>query len=184
MPDFLRPRLSQLRHAHPFFKYWIPSLSVVYLAVMAVLGGPHPEHFLAVVIAMVLSYWNDSSRRLALIGLPYLLYAMVYDSMRFYADYIRSPIVHVEEPYHFDLHWFGIHGLTPNEWLQRHTSPVLDFFCGLSYTPFFFIGESILLSIYFVAKGQLRRAERFTWIFVLANFIVSYARRLANFLLG
>ena len=34
-----------------------------------------------------------------------------------------------------------------------------------------FIGESVLLSIYFIAKGKVRRAERFTWIFVIANLI-------------
>src|SRR5205823_1862115 len=107
-------------------------------------------------VASVPALWTDQSRRLALVGLPYLLYALVYDSMRWYADYIRSPIVHVHEPYEFDLRWFGIHGLTPNEWLQRHTGAVLDFFCGLAYTPMFFIGESILLSIWFIAKGQVQ----------------------------
>ncbi len=167
----LRPRPEQLRGAHPFFKYWIPALSLPYMAIVFALGGPGPEHFLLVGISLVLALWNDSSRRLALVGLPYLLYALVYDSMRWYADYLRSPIIHMHEPYEFDLHWFGIHGLTPNEWLQKHTSPVLDFFCGLAYTPMLFIGESILLSIYFIATGQLRRAERFTWIFVIANFV-------------
>jgi len=171
VPAFLRPRIGQLRTAHPFFKHWIPGLAAAYLAVMYALGGPGPEHFLLAGIALVLSVWNDDSRRLALIGLPYLLYALVYDSMRWYADYIRSPIIHVHEPYDFDLHWFGIHGLTPNEWLQRHTSAPLDLVCGLAYTPMFFIGESVLLSIYFIAKGKIRRAERFTWIFVISNFI-------------
>ena len=171
MLAFLRPRPGQLRTAHPFFKHWIPGLAAAYLAVMYALGGPGPEHFLLAGIALVLSVWNDDSRRLALIGLPYLLYALVYDSMRWYADYIRSPIIHVHEPYDFDLHWFGIHGLTPNEWLQRHTSAPLDLVCGLAYTPMFFIGESVLLSIYFIAKGKIRRAERFTWIFVISNFI-------------
>src|SRR5204862_396267 len=114
---------------------------------------------------------SSSGGAVALVGLPYLLYALVYDSMRWYADYIRSPIIHVHEPYEFDLRWFGIHGLTPNEWLQKHTSAVLDFLCGLAYTPMFFIGESILLSIWFIANGQVRRAERFTWIFVISNFI-------------
>jgi len=171
VPAFLRPRPGQLRTAHPFFKHWIPGLAAAYLAVMYALGGPGPEHFLLAGIALVLSVWNDDSRRLALIGLPYLLYALVYDSMRWYADYIRSPIIHVHEPYDFDLHWFGIHGLTPNEWLQQHTSAPLDLVCGLAYTPMFFIGESVLLSIYFIAKGKIRRAERFTWIFVISNFI-------------
>jgi inositol phosphorylceramide synthase catalytic subunit len=168
---FLRPRPGELRGAHPFFKHWIPALGAAYLLVMHALGGLGPEHFLLAGIALVLSLWNDDSRRLALIGLPYLLYALVYDSMRWYADYIRSPIVHVHEPYDFDLRWFGIHGLTPNEWLQRHTSAPLDLVCGFAYTPMFFIGESVLLSIYFIGKGRMRRAERFTWIFVITNFI-------------
>jgi hypothetical protein len=170
LPD-LRPRPALLRTAHPFFKYWIPALSAAYMALLCVLGGPGPEHFILIGLSLGLSLWNDSSRRLALIGLPYLLYALVYDSMRWYADYIRSPVVHVHEPYDFDLRWFAIHGQTPNEWLQQHTSRILDFFCGLAYTPMFFVGESILLSIWFVTKGQLRRAQRFTWIFVVSNFI-------------
>jgi inositol phosphorylceramide synthase catalytic subunit len=167
----LRPRPEQLRSAHPFFKYVIPGFSVAYMALVCALGGPGPEHFLLVGISLVLALWSDGTRRLALVGLPYLLYALVYDSMRWYADYIRAPVVHVHEPYDFDLRWFGIHGLTPNEWLQRHTSAVLDFLCGLAYTPMFFIGESVLLSIYFLARGQARRAERFTWIFVFVNFV-------------
>lgn len=168
----LLPRPARLRAAHPFFTRWIPALCVAYLlAIRALGGGPHPEHWLIVGLSTGLSLWNDSTRRLARIGLPYLLYGLVYDSMRFYEDYIRSPIIHVHEPYQFDLRFFGVHGLTPNEWLQRHTSPVLDFFCGLAYTPFFFIGESVLLSIWFVAHGLMRRGERFTWIFVVANFV-------------
>jgi inositol phosphorylceramide synthase catalytic subunit len=167
----LRPHPEQLRRAHPFFKYWVPALGAVYLAILEALGGLGPEHFLLVGIALVLSLWSDGSRRLARVGLPYLLYGLVYDSMRWYEDYIRSPIIHVREPYDFDLRFFGIHGLTPNEWLQKHTSAALDFICGLAYTPFFFIGESVILSIYFWRRDDLERGERFTWIFVVANFV-------------
>lgn len=171
MSPVLRPRPDQLRTAHPFFRYWIPALSVAYIGALHTLGGLGPEHFILVGLSLTLSLWNDSSRRLALVGLPYLLYALVYDSMRWYADYIRSPLIHVKEPYDFDLRFFSIHGQTPNEWWQKHTHWALDLFCGLAYTPMFFIGESVLLSIWFVAKGRVRRAERFTWIFVIANFI-------------
>jgi len=167
----LRPHPEQIRGAHPFFKYWIPALSLPYLVVLKLLGGLGPEHFLLVGLLLFMSFWSDGSRRLARVGMPYLLYAGVYDSMRWYEDYIRSPVVHLHEPYDFDLRFFGIHGLTPNEWLQKHTSRVLDFFCGLAYTPMFFIGESVVLSIYLVATGAMRRAERFTWIFVIANFV-------------
>jgi len=167
----LRPHPEQLRRAHPFFRIWVPALGIAYLAALKALGGLGPEHFVLVGIALVLSLWSDGSRKLARVGMPYLLYGLVYDSMRWYEDYIRSPAIHVREPYDFDLRFFGIHGLTPNEWLQKHTSAVLDFICGLAYTPLFFIGESILLSIYFFLRDDMRRGERFTWIFVVANFV-------------
>jgi membrane-associated phospholipid phosphatase len=84
-------------------------------------------------------------------------------------------VIHVHEPYAFDLRFFGIHTpqgiLTPNEWLQLHTNPALDLVCGLAYTPFLFIGESILLALYLHFKGLPRLAERFTWVFVWTNFV-------------
>jgi hypothetical protein len=167
----LRPHPGQVRGAPKFFTVWVPILCAVYLAVMKALGGPNPEHFLLVAILLVLSFWSNGSRHIAKVGMPYLLYALVYDSMRWYADFIRSPVIHVHEPYDFDLRFFSIGGLTPNEWWQQHTSRVLDFICGLAYTPFFFIGECVILSLYFALTGELRRGVRFTWIFVIANFI-------------
>jgi membrane-associated phospholipid phosphatase len=168
--DF-KPHLSQLRRAHWFFRIGYPLLALVYLGTLGVLGGLESLHFILVGIGLVLCLWNDFTRKLAKIGLPFLLYGAVYDSMRWYEDYIRSPVIHVHEPYDFDLRLFGVHGLTPNEYLQKHTSKALDFLCGLAYTPMFFIGESIVLGIYFVAKNEMRRGQRFVWTFVVANFI-------------
>jgi hypothetical protein len=167
----LRPHPEQLAGAPRFFTVAMPAMGAIYLAIMTALGGPWPEHYLLAAIALTLSLWSDGSRRLALVGLPYLLYALVYDSMRWYEDYIRSPVIHVHEPYDFDLRFFAIGGLTPNEWLQRHTSAGLDLICGLAYAPFFFIGESVLLSIYLLWKGDAKRAVRFTWVFVIANLV-------------
>jgi membrane-associated phospholipid phosphatase len=167
----LRPQPGQIRKAGRIFTVGIPLLCAAYLALVLALHDLRPEHVLAVVLALVLSFWSDGTRRLARVGLPYVLYAAVYDSMRWYEDAIRSPVIHVREPYDFDLRLFGINGLTPNEWLQLHTSRVLDFLCGLAYTPFFFIGESVILSIYLGMTGQMRAGERFTWAFVIANII-------------
>jgi membrane-associated phospholipid phosphatase len=167
-------RLEQLRRAHPFFRVAIPIVCAAYLLVVEAVARIGPEHLLLVAVVLGFSLWSDQSRRLARIALPFLLWAAVYDSMRWYEDYIRSPVIHVHEPYAFDLRFFGIHSdgqiLTPNEWLQRHTAKVLDLVCGLAYTPFLFIGESIVLALYLHAKGQPRLAERFTWVFVWTNF--------------
>ena len=171
----LRERLEQARRAHPFFRIFVPIFCVLYFAAVKAVGGLGPEHVALVVIVLGFSFWSDRSRRLARIAFPFLLWALVYDSMRWYADYIRSPIIHLREPYAFDLRFFGIHTprgvLTPNEYLQIHNSKALDLVCGLAYTPFFFIGESVILALYLFGKGQTRLAERFAWVFVWANFL-------------
>jgi inositol phosphorylceramide synthase catalytic subunit len=172
----LRERVEQARRAHPFFRLGVPILCAVYLAVVkAVAGHLGPEHVALVVLVMGFAFWSDRSRNLARIAYPFLLWALVYDSMRWYADYIRSPVIHLHEPYSFDLRFFGIHTargvLTPNEYFQMHPSKVLDLLCGLAYTPFFFIGESVVLALYLFVKGHSRLAERFAWVFVWSNFL-------------
>ena len=168
-------RLALLRAAPRFYTVFVPIFCVGYCAAIAAAGGLGPEHFALCAILLFFSFFNDETRKLARIVFPFLLYAVVYDSMRYYEDYIRSPVIHLREPYDFDHRFFGIHTatavLTPNEWLQLHTSAVLDFFCGLAYTPFFFVGESTLLALYLFYRCSERRAERFVWIFVVANFV-------------
>jgi membrane-associated phospholipid phosphatase len=170
-----RQRLEELRRAHPFYRVVLPLLCAAYLSGIAAVARIGPEHVLCVVLVLGFALWSDASRRLAHIALPFLLWAAVYDSMRWYADYIRSPVIHLHEPYAFDLRFFGVHGpkgtLTPNEWLQLHTTAALDLICGLAYTPFLFVGESVVLALYLYGKRLPRLAERFTWVFVWANFV-------------
>lgn len=167
-----RERVERYRRAPAFYRRELPLICAAYLGIAGFAAHDlRPEHLLAVALALGLSFFSDGSRKLARVGLPFLLWVAVYDSMRWYADAIRSPVIHIHEPYDFDLRWFGIGGQTPNEWLQQHTAAVLDFFCGLSYTPFFFVGESILLAIWMEFHGMEKRAERFAWVFVIANFI-------------
>jgi membrane-associated phospholipid phosphatase len=114
--------------------------------------------------------------------LPLMLTGIVYDSQRFFSDYIRGTI-HVTEPYNFDKHFFGIHTaqgiLTPNEWCQLHTLPILDVITGFMYL--FFIGIYVLFSAYFVfyksrrgtskvsAKEIATRAPAMMWGFFWLN---------------
>ena len=171
----MRERIEQLRRAPRFFSLGVPALCAGYLALVHALGGIGPEHAIAVALFVGLSLWSDGSRRLARVAMPFMLYGAVYDSMRWYEDAIRSPVIHLHEPYNFDLRLFGIRTatgtLTPNEWFQLHTNRVLDFVCGLSYTPFLFIGESVVLALYLLYRGHERRAVRFTWVFVISNFV-------------
>ena len=168
-------RIDQLQAAHWFHRYFVPVAAAVYLTTLVLLGGLNPLHVLAAAAFIFLSYWSDDTRRLARVVFPFLLYVLVYDSMRWYADYIRSPVIHVREPYEFDKRFFGIHDtngvVTPNEWWQKRTFPILDFFCGLAYTPYFFVGESALLALYLYFTGNERRAVRFVWVFFCSNVV-------------
>ena len=167
-------RRTQFAKAHLFHRAVVPVLAVLYLATLKALGGLGWEHFVLAGSFLFFSAWSDASRSLARVVQPFLFYGIVYDSMRWYADLIRSPIIHIREPYDFDKRFFGIPTpqgvLTPNEWLQSRTNPVLDFFTGLSYTPFFFIGESAVLTLYYFFDGRVHRAIRFAWVFAIANF--------------
>ena len=116
---------------------------------------------------------------------PLLLVAVIYDSMRFYGDYLRGR-VRVDEPYLFDKHWFGITGpdgtiLTPNEWWQLNTHWTLDLVTGFFYLTFIaiFVGIAGYYYFWLPRKGTkrmsgvriAREAPQVMWNFFWVNMI-------------
>jgi hypothetical protein len=162
----------------PFLGY------VIYLTVYAVGGFLRIDHFFVLGFAITLWYLGPRLREIFHFLLPLLLVAVIYDSMRFYSDYIRGPI-HVREPYDFDKYFFGINTpagrLTPNEWWQKHTYWLLDLICGFFYLCF--ISIYVLTCAYFCfwlpRKGTQKRtaawitAQKYRpmWAFFWVNMI-------------
>ena len=105
----------------------------IYLGIIGKFSTLQSDHFMIAGAALSLWYLGPRLRPLFKFLLPLLLVAIIYDSMRIYGDYIRGPI-HVAEPYQFDKSFFGITTpegiLTPNEWWQKHTHWLLDFYTG------------------------------------------------------
>lgn len=142
------------------------------------------DHLILGGLILILSYSGRAGRKFLDFALPFLLTAIVYDSQRHFASYIRGPI-HVAEPYQFDKFFFGIQTkngvLTPNEWFQLHSHPVLDFVTGFAYLVFFsvFIIISGIFVFYFGKKGTrfhtpseiYRRALRMPWAFFWLNVL-------------
>lgn len=133
------------------------------------------EHLL--VGSLTLCLWFAPSRisKWKNLILPLLFTTIVYDSQRLYSDFLRGPI-HVVEPYHFDLKFFGIteNGtvLTPNEWWQKNTTVFLDLFTGISYLTF--IPEFFLIAAYytfFLSEKESRLAREMTWSFFWLNVL-------------
>ena len=146
-----------------------------YWTALSFLNGFRGDHLYAGTCILLLSYIGKSGRNFLKFLLPFFLTGVVYDSQRFYADYIRGPI-HVKEPYSFDKAFFGITSpqgvLTPNEWWQLHSHPALDLITGFAYLVFFALFILIAGYFYWVGSAEIsRRARRMPWAFFWLNVI-------------
>jgi hypothetical protein len=146
--------------------------------------GIRPDHITLGLFVMILWYLGPRVRSFFRFILPLILVAVIYDSMRYYADFLRGPI-HVSEPYHFDKTFFGINTaagrLTPNEWWQIHTHWTLDFIAGFFYLFFItiFVITCMILCFWLPEVGTHKRspewiraqAFRPMWAFFWVNMI-------------
>lgn len=135
-------------------------------------------------LILFLSYAGRKPRILLGFLLPFIATGIIYDSMRFYADDLRGP-VHVSEPYLFDKRFFGIPTargvLTPNEWWQLHTYPVLDLITGFAYLTFIaiYIASCAYFRFWATRKGTSRmsaselrqRVPAMLWSFLVVNLL-------------
>ena len=76
------------------------------------------------------------TRKVALALLPWLLFAVSYDSMRFYPNYKVNPI-DVRGLFEAERSLFGIATASgtviPGEWFNMHNCAVADFMAGVFY---------------------------------------------------
>ena len=163
----------------------LPALSVaIYFLILLALGGVRNDHVGSAGIILVLSYAGRKASRVLLFLLPVYLTGVVYDSQRYYSDFIRGEIK-VVWPYEFDKGLFGIDTpsgrLTPNEYLQNHIHPVLDLITGFFYLFFIAIYVGICLYqtffLHLLQKDSVtrRNTERLvpyvTWTFFWVNVL-------------
>jgi membrane-associated phospholipid phosphatase len=168
----------------PARKYGPLAFVVLYLSALASLNGLRSDHAIIGTVIFLLSIGGRRAGVLLRFLAPVFATGIVYDSMRYYSDYIRGEI-QVAFPYEFDKRFFGISTsegiLTPNEWWQKHTLPALDLLTGFFYL--FFIAIYVAISAYHAfflpkyAKDPVvrRKAEIYgpfvTWAFFLLNIL-------------
>lgn len=118
---------------------------------LKIVGGLQPDHYLIGIAVLALAYFGGTTESFLKLILPAILTVIIYDSMRYYSDFLRSSYIRVEEPYLFDRTFFGISTqegvLTPNEWFQRNTYWLLDLVTGFFYIAF--VAIFALIGIYF-----------------------------------
>lgn len=127
----------------PAWRKYLPiPAAILFCLVFYLIGGLRIDHIIFPTVLLICLYSGRTGTRAFIFLVPFFLAAIIYDSMRYWGDYVRGPI-HVVEPYVFEKTFFGISTsqgvLTPNEWWQLHTHPILDFFTGLAYIIFIFV---------------------------------------------
>jgi hypothetical protein len=145
--------------------------SAAYFAWFGFLVGLRTEHIFLYLLMVGLYCANASTRRVVLAFVPFVIYWILYDSMRIMPNFEVNP-VHVAEPYYFEKNWFGINTaegrLTPNEYfITRHT-PFWDIVTGLFYLTWIPVP---LLFAFWLLRYNKPLFLKFSYSFLFVNIV-------------
>ena len=146
-------------------------LLVIYCLWIGTFVGFRSDHVFLIALCLITYFLHATSRRFIVAFFVFIVYWIVYDSMRIYPNYLVNP-VHISQPYDLEKSFFGIRAngetLTPNEYFKSHTHVVLDFLAGLFYINW--VPVPLAFAFYLLAKDKIFFL-RFSYAFVLTNFI-------------
>lgn len=112
--------------------------------------------------------WLVFLLKLVLAMLPFIIFGLLYDSMRYYPNYLFGDI-DIRGIYATEKAWFGIRGLTPNEWWALHTAPLLDFLSGCFYL--MWVPLPVMFGIWLFCTGRRELCFRYASAFLFVNII-------------
>lgn len=145
---------------------------VIWMLVTSVCVGFRPEHPLLALLIAALFFASGASRRLVVALLPFIVFGISYDWMNIVPNYQVNPI-DIAGLYGAEKTLFGINSvngiLTPNEFFALHTSPLVDFLCGLFYLCWVPVPIAFGLWLYF--SGRESACVKFSLVFLLVNLI-------------
>lgn len=112
------------------------------------------------------------TRKVALALLPWLLFAVSYDSMRFYPNYKVNPI-DVRGLFEAERSLFGIATASgtviPGEWFNMHNCAVADFMAGVFYLCW--VPVPLGYAIWLYLNGKREMYLRFSFAFLFVNLV-------------
>jgi len=104
--------------------------------------------------------------------LPFILFGIIYDSMRYYPNYLFGTI-DTENVYNLEKTLFGISTaagvLTPNEWFNIHNCAIGDLLSGIFYL--LWVPLPIAYAIYLFFTHQMETCIKFSTAFLFVNLI-------------
>lgn len=149
-----------------------------YLLLTQLMGGIRSDQWATIALWLIGYYCCNVSRKLVLGFAFFMLYWIIYDSMRVLPNYTVN-IPHIQQPYEIEKWLFGIEWqqmiLTPNEFFALHTHAVLDFLSGLFYINW--VPIPLAFGLYLLIKNPFVFLK-FSLAFLLVNlvgFVIYYA---------
>ncbi len=144
---------------------------VLYTVWNVTIVGFSTEHIILPLFCFFSYYIHPNSRKVLLGYLPIIIYLVLYDSLKGFPSYIYVT-VHIKDLYDYEMALFGISTesglLTPNEYLQQNTHPLLDIITGLFYLMWMPIVLAFAFYLWF--KDKLLMLQ-FGSTFLLVNLI-------------
>ena len=146
-------------------------LIVLYLAWNYFVVGLRSEHYFLLLLWLGTYYAHEKSRKFVIAFSVFIVYWIIYDSMRIIPNYEVSQ-VHIKEPYEIEKALFGIFVnntlLTPNEYFIIYNNKLMDFLSGMFYINW--VPIPLAFGVYLFIKDKLLFAK-FSLVFFLVNLV-------------
>ncbi|MEM6319557.1 MAG: phosphatase PAP2 family protein [Bacteroidota bacterium] len=146
-------------------------LSVAYLALAYFFIGWRPDHWHLCLALLVAYFAFPLSRKIFWAFLFFIIYWLIYDSLRVYPNYMVNP-VSIENLYNLEKSIFGIQTdsglLTPNEFAKANSHWFLDVLAPSFYLCWVPLPMLFVIYLFFTDKSTM---ARFTAAFLLINII-------------
>ncbi len=143
----------------------------LYLLWATILGGIRQDHVLLIILWLTTYYAHPNSRRFVVGFSIFIVYWIIYDSMRFMPNY-EVATVHIKQPYELEKSLFGINfnGVlyTPSEFFALTHSKFLDILTGLFYINW--VPIPLAFAVYLFVKDKTLFTQ-FSLVFLFVNII-------------
>lgn len=145
--------------------------SVCYLSWIAITMGLRPEHIGAVVFLSITFFASKTTRNITLGFGFFIIYAILYDSLRVWPNSQFNP-VHIVEPFNLEKQLFGLNlngtTVTPGEFLNTSKTTVKGFIAGAFYLTW--VPLPIIFALYLFFKNK-KLLIQFSFTFLLTNLV-------------
>ena len=129
------------------------------------------DHFCFIAFFIVMYLSHPFSRKIIMSFIFFLLFWVIYDSMRVYPNYMFND-VHILEPYNLEKLLFSIKSegslIIPNEYFASNTNPFFDIITGIFYLTW--VPLPIAYGFYLFFNDR-RMLLKFSFTFLLTNII-------------